>query len=90
MQAITKQNLLIVQNTHKSLKAQQWRSQYRGKGGQSAPLDSENNVKNRKKREKIRKKIGKSGRKGQKQEGSFTLSLLTNRAGYATEAQSFK
>ena len=33
--------------------------------------------------EKVRKR-GKSGRKGQNREGSFTLPLLTNRAGYAT------
>ena len=71
----------------------QWRSQYRGKGGQSAPLDSEKIVKNRekigKKRGKIRKKRekkrGKSRKGGLKnREGSFTLPLLTNRAGYAT------
>ena len=42
-------------------------------------------------REKIEKrknrgeKEEKSGRKGQNQEDSFTLPLLTNRAGYATE-----
>ena len=28
---------------------------------------------------------GKSGRKGKNHEGSFTLSVLTGRAGYATE-----
>ena len=33
---------------------------------------------------KNQEKEGKSGRKGQNQEGSFTLPLLTNMAGYAT------
>ena len=52
----------------------QWRSQYRGKRGQSAPLDSEKIVKNREKErknwEKIEKKSGLG--KGQNREGSFT------------------
>ena len=37
-----------------------------------------------KKRKKLGKKREKSGRKGKNQEGSFTLPLLTDRAGYAT------
>ena len=37
-----------------------------------------------KKLSKIGKKEEKLGRKGQNREGSFTLPLLTNRAGYAT------
>ena len=55
-----------------------------GARGQRAPLNSEKIVKNREKREKSGKREGKSGRKGQNREGSFTLPLLTNRAGYAT------
>ena len=34
-------------------------------------------------------KEGKSGRKGHYREGSFTLTLLTNRAGYATDGHPF-
>ena len=64
----------------------QWRSHWEF-GGQSATPDSEKIAKNREKEgknlEKSRKKE-KSGRKGKKQEGSFTLPLLTDRAGYAT------
>ena len=40
--------------------------------------------KREKKSGKIGKKEEKSGRTGQNQEGSFTLPLLTDRAGYAT------
>ena len=73
-------------------KTEQWRSQYRGKGGQSALLDcklskSGKRGKNWEKERKIRKKSRKeekSGRKGQNRKSSFTLPLLTNRAGYAT------
>ena len=59
----------------------------RGQGGQSATPNSEKFAKKSGKREKIRKNRGKkeeSGRKGKNQEGSFTLPLLTDRAGYAT------
>ena len=72
----------------------QWRSQYRGKGAECPPWQWKKMSKIRKKREKIGKKRGKikknqgkeekSGRKGQNREGSFTLPLLTDRAGYAT------
>ena len=59
-----------------------------GKGGQSATPDSEKSAKNREKSGKYQEKEGKkeekSGRKGKNREGSFTLPLLTNRAGYAT------
>ena len=55
-----------------------------GTEGQSATPDSEKFAKNREKEEKIRKKEEKSGRKGKNREGSFTLPLLTDRAGYAT------
>ena len=65
----------------------QWRSQYRDKRGQSAPLDSEKIVKNRE-----RGKIGKKSRKNQDSEKakigkvlSLQMPLLTNRAGYVTE-----
>ena len=60
-----------------------------GQRGQSAPLDSEKFAKNRKKRKKIRKKQekgGKSGKRGKNREGSVTLPVLTDRAGYATVA----
>ena len=48
------------------------------------PLTAKNLPKIGKKKEKIRKKEEKSGRKGKNREGSFTLHLLTDRAGYAT------
>ena len=66
---------------------QQWGSHWGGQGGQSAIPDSEKFAKNREKSGKIGKKEGKSGRKGKNQEGSFTLPLLTDRAGYATGMQ---
>ena len=62
----------------------QWRIASIGARGQNAPLDSEKLSKIGKKRGKIgknREKEEKSGRKGQNREGSFTLPLLTNRAG---------
>ena len=57
-------------------------------GGQSASDSQKNLPKNGKRRGKSGK-IGKneelkSGRKGKNREGSFTLPLLTDRAGYAT------
>ena len=54
------------------------------RGGQSATPDSEKLQKIGKKSEKIGKKVEKSGRKDKNREGSFTLPLLTDRAGYAT------
>ena len=60
----------------------QWRSHWGGKGGRVPPLTEKNLPKIGKKRVKIRKKEEKSGRKGKNQEGSFTLPLLTDRAGY--------
>ena len=51
------------------------------------PLTAKKFAKNREKEEKIRKKGEKSGRKGKNREGSFTLPLLTDRAGYATDTQ---
>ena len=67
----------------------QWRSQYRGKGGRQRKICQKTPGKNR----KIRRKSGgggkeKSGRKDQNREDSFTLPLLTERAGYATVANS--
>ena len=69
----------------------QWRSHWGGKGGRVPPL-MEKNAKNwekeGKKSGKVRKnreKRGKSGRKGKNREVSFTLPLLTDRAGYATD-----
>ena len=59
-----------------------------GQGGRVPPLTAKNLLKKSgKRREKIRKNRGKkeeSERKGKNQEGSFTLPLLTDRAGYAT------
>ena len=53
-----------------------------GQGGQSTPLDSE---KFAKKREKSGKRGEKSGKRGKTiGEGSYTLPLLTDSAGYAT------
>ena len=48
------------------------------------PLTAKKLPKVGKKREKIGEKEEKSGRKGKNREGSFTLPLLTDRAGYAT------
>ena len=71
----------------------QWHSHWGGQGiatggvkGASAPLTAKNLPKIRKKREKIRKKREKERKigKGENWEGSFTLPLLTERAGYAT------
>ena len=50
-------------------------------GGQSATPDSKKIAKKEEKRGKNQEKLG---RKGKNQEGSFTLPLLTERAGYAT------
>ena len=55
----------------------QWRSHWGGKGGRVPPLTA-------KKMPKIGKKEEKSGRKVKNLEVSFTLPLLTDRAGYAT------
>ena len=49
------------------------------------PLTANNLPKIWKNQEKNREKEDKSGRKGKNQEVSFTLPLLTDRAGYATE-----
>ena len=48
------------------------------------PLTAKNLPKIGKKRGKIGKKEEKSGRKGKNRDSSFTLPLLTDRAGYAT------
>ena len=69
---------------------EQWRSHRGGQGGAecSAPPPQRTCQKsgkrggNREKEEKIGKK--RKGRKGKNREGSFTLPLLTDRAGYAT------
>ena len=62
-----------------------------GSRGQSATPDSEKFANNREKEGKKSGKIGKkeeeSGRKGKHRDGSFTLPLLTDRAGYATSYQ---
>ena len=57
-----------------------------GQGGPSATPDSEKFAKNREKEgnhEKSGKKEEESGRKGKNREDSFTLPLLTDRAGYS-------
>ena len=66
----------------------QWHSHW-GARGQSATPDSEKIAKNREKSGKIQEKSGKKrgtiGKKMQtNREVSFTLPLLTDRAGYAT------
>ena len=59
-----------------------------GSRGQSATPNSEIFAKKSGKRREKSGKIGgkkeESGRKGKNQEGSFTLPLLTDRAGYVT------
>ena len=71
----------------KHANAQQWRCQWGGQGGQSAPLTAKKLPKIEKKGEKDGKKREKIGKKRKNREGSFTLPLLTDRAGYATDAQ---
>ena len=77
---------------------QQWRSHWGWqRGGRVPPLTAKNLPKIGKKRGKSRKigektgkigkKRGKSGRKGKSWEVAFTLPLLTDRAGYATDRQ---
>ena len=56
-----------------------------GQGGAEYPPDSEKFAKNWEKEGKNQEKEEKSGRKGKNREGSFTLPLLTDRAGYATD-----
>ena len=72
----------------------QWRSQYGGKGDRVPPWQRKKKCQQSGKREKksgkwggqIRGKEEKSGRKGKNREGSFSLPLLTDRAGYATDS----
>ena len=67
----------------------QWRGHGGGGiGGRVPPLTTKN-FGIGEKREQIRKKEEKSGRKGKNREGSFTLPLLTDRAGYATGTGNF-
>ena len=65
----------------------QWRS-HRGsvKGAECPPLDSEKFAKDWEKRTKSGKR-GKYREKRKNWEGSFTLPLLTDRAGYATTSK---
>ena len=63
----------------------QWRSHWGGLGGRVLPLTAKKMQKIGETREKIWKKEEKSGRKGKNREGSFTLPLLTDRAGCATD-----
>ena len=71
---------------HSSLWSNQWCSHWGVKGGRVSPLTAKNLPKIGKKREKIRKKEDKLGKKRKNLEGSFTLSLLIDRVGYATES----
>ena len=73
----------------------QWRSHWGGKGGRVPPLTAKicqksgKNQENRKKIRQNREKRGKIGKKRQNWEVSFTLPLLTDRAGYATALKFF-
>ena len=58
-----------------------------GQGGRVLPTKAKNLPKNGKKSGKIGKKEEESGSKGKNREGSYTLPLLTVRAGYATSYQ---
>ena len=63
-----------------------------GSRGRVPPLTAKNLPKIWKKREKIRKnreREEESGRKGKNREGSFTLPLLTDRAGYDTNTRPY-
>ena len=62
----------------------QWRSHWGVKGGRVPPLTAKNCQKSGRRGRNSRK----SGKKGKNREGSFTLPLLKDRAGYAT-AQSY-
>ena len=63
----------------------QWRSHWGGKGGRVPPLTAKKMPKIGKNQEKIGKNSGKIGKKRQTdRDVSFTLPLLTDRAGYAT------
>ena len=64
----------------------QWHSHWGGKGGRVPPLTAKKKKcqKSGKIQEKSGKKEEKSGRKVKNREVSFTLTLLTDRAGYAT------
>ena len=66
-------------------KKNQWRSHQGGEGGIVPPLTAKICQKSGKRWEKSGKKRKKWGRKGKYREVSFTLPLLTDRAGYATE-----
>ena len=56
-----------------------------GQGGRVPPLTAKNLPKNQEKEGENQEKEGKIGKKRKNHEGSFTLPLLTDRAGYATD-----
>ena len=56
------------------------------RGAECHPWQRKICQKSGKNQEKSRKKEEKSGRKGKSREGSFTLPLLTDRTGYATDS----
>ena len=62
----------------------QWHSHHRVKEGQSAPMTAQKNAKNLEKLGKNQENRGKIRKKRKNRKGSFTLPLLTDRAGYAT------
>ena len=62
----------------------QWRSHWGGEGGRVLPLTVKKLSKIEKKIRKNREKRGKIGKKDKNREGSFTLPLLTDRAGNVT------
>ena len=64
------------------MRNEQWRSHQEGQWGRVPPTVK--NLPKSGKRGKNQEKEGKLGRKEKNPEGSFTLPLLTDRAGYAT------
>ena len=82
---------LHVHTTRQALKGwplNQWRSHWGVRGAEYHPWQQkicQISGKRGQKSGKIRKKEEKSGRKGRNWEGSFTLPLVTDRAGYATD-----
>ena len=78
------------ENTSEFSDLNQWRGHWGGKGGQSATPDSENLPKIGKKSGKNKEKSGKKrGKIWKKRKVSFTLPLLTDRAGYAADLNGF-
>ena len=81
---MTKQSVKAFGKSSLRIGQAQWRSHWGGKGGRVPPLTAKIDQKSKKKTGKSGKNQEKSGRKGKNREVSFTLPLLTDRAGYAT------